>query len=783
MADNKDIEQKIRISYDTNAKEVGKEVDGLSNSIDDATSSQQKNAQENKKSEENLKSFKTQLREATQDLLKMSQAYGETSKEAITAAKKVAELKDQMQFSKDLVDNFNPDQKFKALGAATQLAGTGLQGVTSGMALFGDQSEDTQKQLLKVQAAMAFSDALSNLSNVADQFEVLKTTVKNTWITLTTAKAVDTVATEVNTVAQVENEAVIVASTAAKTGTTIATTAATIATNLWNASLAIALAPITLIVAGVAALVLGIGYLTGAFGDFSGAQAKAAQDNKALSKEIDNLSKSSEKANEEMAVSNSNSLAMAKAHGASAEAIRKLSEELIAQEVAEKKVNAEKARSIFLEAKRIAGLEDATDAQKETATKAAEFFLDQNKTYKESLKAQKQLAVDHSIEIVQEQTDRNEKLRAKQAEAEEERRKAKSEAYKKALEDARKASEDLAKELAAAESSALRELQDLNDKTDQEKLDRKAERDLQEILLIQKHGGDIAGLMAYHNELQTQLQDELDAANRQKELEKNAKKIADRQAFDEEYYTGKKEFSDAVNEQEVADILEHQLALQQIEQDAATAKVDLDGGTPEEVAEKKQQINEFYKQKEIETNQKANDAILGQKKAFNDSITGLANQAFSVAKDFAGKNKKAQKAILIAENALGLSTVVINTLKGVSKAMSKGAAGIPEAVIVGVSGALSAVKMITSTAKGLKELGGGDAGSAPTIGSPGAGGASETAGSATPQVGFQSSTENQIATTLANNANQQPIVKAFVVSSEVTTAQGVDRNKTESNSF
>lgn len=783
MADNKDIKQNIILNYDSNAKKVSKEVDGLSDSIDSTTASQQKNSQENKKSEENLKSFKTQLREATQDLLKMSQAYGETSKEAVIAAKKVADLKDQMQFSKDLVDNFNPDQKFKALGAATQLAGTGLQGVTAGMALFGDTGEETQKQLLKVQAAMAFSDAISNLSNIGDQFKTLKTTVLNTWATITTSKSAETVATEANTVAVAENIVAVEVEAGAKAGSTIATTAATIATNLWNASLAIALLPITLIVAGIAALVLGIGYLTGAFGDFSGDAAKAELANKALNKEMENLTKSTEKSNEQMEMAHGKSLALAKAHGASSEAIRKLSEELINQEVAEKKLNAEKAQSIFLEARRVAGLEDATDAQKKTSQEAYKVFQEQNSIYNDSLKARKQLAIDHSVEIVQEQTDRENKLKEEAQKAEEERRKAKAEAYKKALEDARKQSEALAKELADAEKNALKELQDLNDKSDQEKLDRKAERDLQEILLIQKHGGDVAGLMSYHNELYTQLQDELDASNAEKEKAKNAQKIADRQAFDEEYYTGKKEFDEAVNEEEVQRILEHQLMLQQIEQDAAIAKVELDGGTPEEVLEKKQQLNEYYDQKEVETKQKANDTILNQKKAFNDSLTNLAGQAFNVAKDFAGKNKKAQKAILIAENALGLSTVVINTLKGVSKAMSKGVAGIPEAVIVGAAGALTAVKMITSTAKGLKELGGGDAGQAPSVGGVGGSGGSDTAGSATPQVGFQSSTENQIATTLSNNANQTPIVKAYVVSSEVTTAQGVDRNKTESNSF
>lgn len=132
--------------------------------------------------EQATKSFKAQMREANEEVRQMSQKFGATSKEAVEAAKKVADLKDQMDFANDLVKRFNPDQKFKALGAATQLAGTGLQGVTSGMALFGDQSESTEKALLQVQSAMAFSDAISNLSDMGDQWQDLKTTIKDSTI-------------------------------------------------------------------------------------------------------------------------------------------------------------------------------------------------------------------------------------------------------------------------------------------------------------------------------------------------------------------------------------------------------------------------------------------------------------------------------------------------------------------------------------------------------------------------------------------------------------------------
>lgn len=174
--------EKYSIDFQTNADAAAKDVQGLSASIEQSTEATKKNTAAGDAQEEQYKNFKTQLREANQELQKSIQIYGETSAEAVKAAKGVADLKDQMGFAKDLADTFNPDQKFKALGAATQVAGTGLQGVTAGMALFGGESEDTQKQLLKVQAAMAFSDAISNLSNVADQWAILKTAISSSTI-------------------------------------------------------------------------------------------------------------------------------------------------------------------------------------------------------------------------------------------------------------------------------------------------------------------------------------------------------------------------------------------------------------------------------------------------------------------------------------------------------------------------------------------------------------------------------------------------------------------------
>ena len=170
-------EERVKIIFDTNAKQAAGDVNKLGNSIDGATSATNENNDAVEQGNAAYKTFKAQLREANQELQKQIQLTGESSQETIKAAKAVADLKDQMGFAADLADSFNPDQKMKALGAATRVAATGVQGVTAGMALFGDQSEDTQKTLLKVQAAMAFSDAISGLSDLGDQWQLLKNTI------------------------------------------------------------------------------------------------------------------------------------------------------------------------------------------------------------------------------------------------------------------------------------------------------------------------------------------------------------------------------------------------------------------------------------------------------------------------------------------------------------------------------------------------------------------------------------------------------------------------------
>lgn len=109
-----------------------------------------------------MASLKSQIKEATNELVHFTDKFGSTSKEAINAAKRVAELRDRMGDARQMVDAFNPDAKFNALTQAIQGAAGAFSAVQGAMGLFGIESANTEKALLRVQSAMAFSQGLSS---------------------------------------------------------------------------------------------------------------------------------------------------------------------------------------------------------------------------------------------------------------------------------------------------------------------------------------------------------------------------------------------------------------------------------------------------------------------------------------------------------------------------------------------------------------------------------------------------------------------------------------------
>jgi len=129
--------------------------------------------------QDNSKSLKAQYKEAVAELQKVSAQYGETSKEAVKAAKAAADLKDQIAFSKDLVDAFNPDAKFNALTKSVGGVLDGFQAFEGALGLVGVEGKAVQETMLKVQSAMALSQGLQGLMEARDSFKQLGTVAIN----------------------------------------------------------------------------------------------------------------------------------------------------------------------------------------------------------------------------------------------------------------------------------------------------------------------------------------------------------------------------------------------------------------------------------------------------------------------------------------------------------------------------------------------------------------------------------------------------------------------------
>ena len=194
---------------------------------------------------------------------------------------------------------------------------------------------------------------------------------------------------------------------------------------------------------------------------------------------------------------------------------------------------------------------------------------------------------------------------------------------------------------------------------------------------------------------------------------------------------------------------------------------------------------------------KDNDELfLLLRKEFQDKINAIDSNAAKVAFEakrnirnaeidaakglitlFAGlaeKNKKIQKAALLANAALSIAEIINNTNVGGSKEVAtKGVLGLGTSALLYIKMATSIGAVIGATAKGLSALGGGSV-SAPSDTGAGGGGGGATATTAVapasaPQLFGQANTGSQI--NAGGNSNQNITVTAVVSETEMTATQ------------
>jgi hypothetical protein len=632
-------------------------------------------------------SLKTQIREATAELVKAQQEFGDYSQAALDAAKKVATLKDQIQEAKETSQLFDPGAKFQAATGAIAAGANAVQGYQAALGLLGVEGEAAQETLLKVQSAMALSQSLSGIADSAKDFRRLAAVAQQY---------------------------------------TIVQKAITAGQWLWNA--AQAANPIGAIVAAVVALIAAGVALTKYFMD----NAEAAKQNSAAVEKnrvaLENQNKTLESNSEAFDKKQKQELAMAKASGMSAEAIRKLELKLIDEKIAYEKsqraiaMNTYEKEQNALASLRAAGAdEDAIKKQTENRNEAVKQYNKQNQDVKKALDEKKDIENRHLVEIKTAETQSTKDRAKARKDAQDKARQELKDQQKKDLDEIKKIQDEAIK---ANDDSVLtereKELNDLKIKNDAK------------LALLKKYGKDTT-------ELEIQMMNEKnDIELKYDEQERNRKK----------------------------------------EKDEKDAKIREES----EIKSKEDREKFIAAQKEF------NDKLLEQEQNLQNAKRNALDSGLEILQQFAGKNKAVALGILAVQKGLAIADVITNASKGIAVANANlaavpiaigpipnpmypiAAAGFLKTVAATkISAATNIATILATGLQGVKSLTGGG-------GAPSAGGGAPSGGAAASAPSFNvvgNAGVNQIQQTLGRE--QQPI-QAYVVSNNVTTAQSLDRN-------
>jgi hypothetical protein len=633
----------------------------------------------------NLGSLKSQLKQAQQEVQTLADKFGATSAQAVEAAKKAAILKDKIGDAKALTDAFNPDAKFKALSGSLQGVAGGFSVVTGAMGAFGKQSEHVEQALLKVQSAMALASGAQAVGESIDSFKQLG--------------------------------AVLKANSIIQKGVNIVTAA-------YNAIMAAN--PVMAIVAGISALIA-IGYkLITMFQDSAAVNDKAAAATKRNTNALNAQIIANDRASESLKTKNGHEINMAKASGASAEAIRKLALKHADEEIALEKASLATARNTYekeqntLASYKNAGVSDELIAkQRELVVEARKNLKEEYKDLSDAYKNKQAVARANQVEVKQEQTD------LKQSKID-----AAKEANDKIADDQKTADENLKQQ-----------------KKENNEVIAKADADAK-LLEIQRK-----------NEL---IQLEQDIAE-QNYLNTLSDKEKEELAIQDKYFTletlaeGNKEALAEIELAKMNELNDINLKYQDIEIEARNKKIKADKDAAK---------------KELEEAK----AVAEQKAAIQMQGLDTALQGVQLIKGLFEKQKGVQKAAVIAESAIGIAKMIIaNKLANVGALAtpqaiaSSGISAAPVIAMNNISTGIGIAANIAATAKALRTLGGGSPPSSPSGG--GGGGAG----------GVMSPNFNVVGNSGLNQLGQlqQKPTKAYVVSGDMTTAQSLDRNRIE----
>ena len=625
-----------------------------------------------------LQPLTTRMGEAEDRLYELANAGKTTTKEYKDLLASVGNYR-KVQIQTDLAVDSAASTMGQKLGGALSGVTSGFSVATGLMGTFGSDSEELEKLLLRVNAAMAMAQGIQGIKEAIPMFTALGTSIGKI-----------PVVQKLVTAGQY----------------------------LWN--LAVSLNPIGLLVTVIIGLIAVGTALVSWFNSSSEATAKntkAVESNeKALKKQSNTLKNKSTEA--ERAANQE--LAMAKASGMSAKAIRQLELKLIDEKIARERSTKATLLDTYETNKNSLAKLRASDADEELIKKQAELtaeagknILTQNDNIKNALSQKKDIINAHLVEIktAEVQSDNESKTRA--SESAKERNEKQKEAEKERLE--------LIAEAKKIELENLKVIEDAKLKAKQFEVESENEY-LNQIEALQEQNYQ-AGLTDTERELT---------------------------AINDKYF--------ALEEKAIGNA-------EQLKIIAEAKGNEIDA------------INKKYNDKEISDAKAVNDAKIEIQKRGLD----IATQGISLISSVFQKSKGVQKAALIAESGIGIAKMIISNNAANIAALatpqaiaSSGIAAIPVIAANNISTGLGIAANIAATAKALKSLGGG---SPPSPSNTSGNTAAAGVGGGQPQAPSFNIVGNSNVNQLSQLQNQP--MKAYVVSGDVSSAQSLDRNRIE----
>lgn len=110
------------------------------------------------------------MRELRKVAMEAVQAFGEFSPEAQKAKQAFADVQDQIADFNEQVRALNPD-KFEQINTVVQAGTRGFQAIAGATAIFGKESEDLQKAMVRLQGVMALTEGLAGLGRMRNELK------------------------------------------------------------------------------------------------------------------------------------------------------------------------------------------------------------------------------------------------------------------------------------------------------------------------------------------------------------------------------------------------------------------------------------------------------------------------------------------------------------------------------------------------------------------------------------------------------------------------------------